>query len=338
MKIYFLKKSLIVALALIAAFSLISGYLLYVNFQTPSTDLENVILAVPPLEQNALLYIAYDQGIFVNNGLNITIRNYDTGVSSISSMLNGEADIAEAAELPFINAVFQNKQVTLIASNDQFDNNYIVALKDHGIENISDLKGKTIAVARGTIAEFCLSRFLELNRISLQDVSIMGIKPGEFVSVLANETADAAVVWQPYFDQVQHQVNRTVAWSAQSGQAVYGVLVCNSEWVNQHENTIERFLKSLADAEEFLINKPAEAKVIVRDQLHYSDSYITSIWSKHAFSLSLRRPLIVAMNDEAQWSIDNNLVEGTNQIPNFADYIYLDGLAKIKPESVDIIR
>ena len=61
------------------------------------------------------------------------------------------------------------------------------------------------------------------------------------------------------------------------------------------------------------------------------------IWPQHRFSLSLDQTLIVAMKDEAQWMINNNLTS-EKTIPDFMNYIYTDGLKAIKPEAVNIIR
>ncbi len=43
------------------------------------------------------------------------------------------------------------------------------------------------------------------------------------------------------------------------------------------------------------------------------------------------------MEDEGRWMINNNLTP-EKQIPNFLDYIFMDGLKAIKPEAVNIIR
>jgi NitT/TauT family transport system substrate-binding protein len=43
------------------------------------------------------------------------------------------------------------------------------------------------------------------------------------------------------------------------------------------------------------------------------------------------------MEDEARWMIKNNLTR-ERAIPDFTNYIYLDGLKAIKPEVVNIIR
>jgi hypothetical protein len=43
------------------------------------------------------------------------------------------------------------------------------------------------------------------------------------------------------------------------------------------------------------------------------------------------------LEDEARWMIKNNLTR-EKQIPDFMNYIYVDGLKAVKPEAVSIIR
>ena len=89
-------------------------------------------------------------------------------------------------------------------------------------------------------------------------------------------------------------------------------------------------------AEDFVINHPAEAKAIVKNQLNLSDAYMDKVWSQNQFSLSLDQSLLLAMQDEAQWLINNNLTNATS-VPNFTDYVYMDGLKSVKPDAVNII-
>ena len=56
-----------------------------------------------------------------------------------------------------------------------------------------------------------------------------------------------------------------------------------------------------------------------------SDAYADKVWSQNQFSLSLDQSLLLAMQDEAQWLISNNLTNAT-VVPNFIDYMYVDGL------------
>jgi NitT/TauT family transport system substrate-binding protein len=100
---------------------------------------------------------------------------------------------------------------------------------------------------------------------------------------------------------------------------------------------VNRLLRSLAQAEYFLKSHPDDAKAIVQKRLRYDNTYINAVWREHQFSLSLDHSLIAAMEDEARWMIKNNLTK-EKQIPDFMNYIYVDGLKAIRPEAVKIIR
>jgi len=251
--------------------------------------------------------------------------------------LNGQADIAEAAEFPFVRAIFQKERICLIACNDKFENDYIVGRKDRGIMRISDLKGKRIGVALKTITEFYLGRFLALNGMNIRNVTLVDLTPAQYVKAISGGEVDAIIAWQPYIYRIEKEVSGVVVWTAQSSQAVYGVFVCSSEWVRQHGDTVKHLLKSLKEGEDYLVHHPDEAKEIVRKRLNYDNSYLASIWPQHHFSLSLDQTLIVAMKDEAQWMISSNLTS-EKVIPDFVNYIYIDGLKAVKPEAVNIIR
>jgi NitT/TauT family transport system substrate-binding protein len=131
--------------------------------------------------------------------------------------------------------------------------------------------------------------------------------------------------------------NNIVVWGAQSGQMTYWNLTSTGAWITNESELVNRLLRSLAQAEDYLKVHPDDSKAIVQKRLNYDDSYISSVWPQHRFSLSLDQTLIVAMKDEAQWMINSNLTS-EKTLPDFVDYIYLDGLKAVKPEVVNIIR
>ena len=93
----------------------------------------------------------------------------------------------------------------------------------------------------------------------------------------------------------------------------------------------------MKQAEDFIVQHPGEAKDILRKRLNFSDEEITRVWSQNQYMLSLDQSLMLAMEDEARWMINNKLT-GETKVPNFLDYIYEDALKEIKPGAVNIIR
>ena len=96
-------------------------------------------------------------------------------------------------------------------------------------------------------------------------------------------------------------------------------------------------MKSLAQAEDHIAGHQDEAKAIVKKRMNFDAPYMEMIWPRYQFALSLDQSLITAMEDEARWMIKNNLTR-ERTIPDFTNYIYIDGLKAIKPEAVKIIK
>ena len=116
-----------------------------------------------------------------------------------------------------------------------------------------------------------------------------------------------------------------VLWPAQNNQEVYVILACQDTWLAEHSGAVEQLLQSLAQAEDFLVLHPQQARAIVQKRMGYDDAYFDEVWPQHHFDLTLDHSLIVAMTDEARWLIDNHLT-GETRSPDFLDFVYLEGL------------
>ena len=298
---------------------------------------EPIILGGLVTDANTMIFTAEDQHFFEANGINFTFKTYDTGLATIDDLLKDKVDIAGAAEYPVVAKAFQKDNISIIASMSKSDIVYFVGRIDRGIRNISDLKGKMIGIPRGTIMDFYLGRFLDLHGMSIRDVTLINLPPGQAADAIANGSVDAVVTWEPYVSKIQEQqTNRFVNWSVQSGQAVYGVLVCRNDWIKKHPDLVRKVLNSLAESEGYIVQHPNEAKAILQRRYHYTDEHVARVWPENQFSLSLDQSLITAMEDEGRWMIANNMTNATN-VPDLRNYIYEEGLEAIRPGSVNII-
>jgi len=303
-----------------------------------SGKMESINLATVPTAASALIYIAQDQNFFAANRISIHINDYNTGTATTEALLKGEVDIAWVAEFPFVQRAFAKEKISVFAVVGRFNEQYLFGRKDRRINAVADLKGKRIGIPRNTIAEFYLGRFLELNGMNIQDISLVDVPPPQSMAAMKGESIDGVIAWEPYSSQLRvHLGDRAVALPIQSNQPGYGAITAKNEWISGHREVVNRFLKSLAQAEDYLIHNPAAAKAIVRKWLKFDDDFTKTIWSENQFSLSLDQSLITAMEDEARWMIKNNLTK-EKLVPDFMNYIYVDGLKAVKPEAVNIIR
>lgn len=299
---------------------------------------EAVSIGKMPIEAHTLIYIAEEQGFFARNGLDVTIRNYSTGPAAVNGLIEGEVDIAGASEFVVVGHALRKERIGIIASIDKYQIFYMVGRKDSGIARILDLKGKRIGVGMGSAAEFFLGRFLNLHGISLRDVTLIDTLPSQYVNSVLNGSVDAVVFNRPYQEVMSRRLgDNGVFWPVQSCQQLYSVMVCRNDWIARHPATIDKFLRSLAQAEAYLGNYPGNARALIQKKLQYSDKYLAAIWPEHQFSLTLAQSLVTTMEDEGRWMMANRLT-AEKELPDYQHSIYATGLERIKPESVNIIK
>jgi ABC-type nitrate/sulfonate/bicarbonate transport system substrate-binding protein len=310
------------------------------GFQEPGPEeMDTIIVAYSPFESTALFWIAEDRHFFEENGIVITLREYDSGAASLDGMMNGEADITVGvSEFPLVRKAFQNANISAIGNIDKGEFIYLVARQDRGITNVSDLKGKRVGTTIGTVAEFHLGRLLMLHGMTMQDITLVDVKtPAGWVNAVADGDIDAISTAQPYANSARDRLGaNAVVLPAQGSQPVFGLIVSTDDWIRDHPDIAARFLTALAQAEEYLHTHPAESRAIVQNRLNLDAGYMDTVWQQNQFALSLDQSLITAMEGEARWMIANNLTNATT-IPDFHDYIATESLSSVKPASVNII-
>lgn len=193
-----------------------------------------------------------------------------------------------------------------MGSIDRFENMFVIARKDRGIGKVTDLKKRKIGVPLGTSAAFYLVRYLTLHGLGPADVTILNVRPDHSADALTARDADAVVTWHPFLDRITDRYGGgVIVWPIQNSQLMYWNILGRADWMGDHRETIDRFLRSISQAEEYVSLHPEESKTLVKKRLGYDDTYIAKVWRDNLFSLSLDQALVAAMEDEAQWMINN---------------------------------
>ena len=335
-----IKTAILVSVLLLVG---IAGYLWQAGFlaskvTAPAGPLEKITLSTLPIYTPSLLFIAQEKGYFKENGLDVTIKLFQTGQIGLEEMQAGHIDIAHIADFVLVDAIFKGAtSLRGLGSIVAADINHLLARKDRGISQPRDLKGKKIGVPRGTIAEFFLGTFLTFNNLSFNNVKIIYLAPSEMSEALAREQVDAVMIWDPVtYDIKKRFGDRIISWPGQSNQKFYHVLVTTAEFAQNRSRTLERLFQALTRAENFIKNNPDESIEITAKLINLDQSLFNTDWHNSNYELSLNQSLLIAMEDEARWMIQNQLTDRT-RLPDFLDYIDAAPLAKVDPKAVRII-
>lgn len=304
----------------------------------PFVPEESVTIAIGTPEPSLLTLIADEQGYFQKYGLNVTIREYPAGAYAMKELLSRNADLASASEFVGVANSFENPDLRIITTTSKIDNLFLIIRSDRGITRPSDLKGKTIAVTKGTMAEFFLGRYLTLNGMDSQSITAQYLAPADVGKSVVTGESDAAIIWDPYTLQIEQELGgNSTTWKAQSGQLYYWVTYTRTDVLRNRPEMIRNYLRALDEAEMFLSTHPKEAKEIFQRRLNITNDSSDRFLNEYRFALSLDQGLIVAMEDEARWMGEQNMTGGKTP-PSYLNMIEQDPMREIKPTGVTIIR
>ena len=81
-----------------------------------TSQLEPVTVAAYAGDVGTLVFLAQEQGYFADNGLEVTIREYEAGKLAADALLAGEVDIATAADFVLVSNSFDNDDLRVLSN------------------------------------------------------------------------------------------------------------------------------------------------------------------------------------------------------------------------------
>jgi len=113
--------------------------------------------------------------------------------------------------------------------------------------------------------------------------------------------------------------------------------VANKNLVKNSPETLKTFLKAIAKGQKFIRENEEESINLVSQRLKLDKEFTALIWGEFRFQLMLDQTILVSLEDEARWAMKERLTD-KKEVPNYLDFIYVDALEQVKPETVTIIR
>ena len=303
---------------------------------SPGASVETLTLGTSRIDLSSLIWVAKERGYFAEQGLEINFKLYESGHLAAKDLLAGRLDLATASEFAAVRAFMQSTDVRVISVLDRSEDQLLVARKDRGIGQVSDLRGKRIGLPKGSSAEYYFQVMLILADMPVRDVHVVDLLPSEQVKAIAAGDVDAVMAWEPFATGAKKELGTNgVSWSGQSGQRDHWVLLSTNEVLEKRSRSIRRFLAALASAEDFVKKNDAAARRIVAKEL--GDAFEDALWPNHRFQLGLDRPLVLKMGAEITWL---KSLKGPQvfSMPDARELIHVDALKSVRPEKVELLH
>ena len=243
------------------------------------------------------------------------------------------------AETPIMFSALRGDRIFVIANiESSTKNDAVIARTEAGIIKAGDIKGKRIGFTPGTTSDFFLDSFLTAQGLIRHQITPVPLKPEEMQDAMLTKTVDAVATWNYPLTQIKRQLGAKalIFYDQQIYTETFNIAAMQ-DFVRQNPQAVSRFLRGLIQAEEFVAKHPDEAQDIVTAAVKVDKELVKEVWDAFSYQVKLDQNLLITLEDETRWAMKNKLTDET-AMPNYLDYIHVDGLKAVKPEAVKMNR
>lgn len=214
--------------------------------QSDKPKVINISYSYRPLNLPSI--VALDKKIFEQEFAKdgIEVKWYELeGPAATEALAAKSIDIAMS--LNYVSAIItktNGNDIKIISSYTKFPQAIgLVVGADTGINAISDLKGKKIALQKGTMLHEMLIKALEEVNISSNDVEIVGMTSADGANAVLQKHVEAAILPEPLLTKVISSKNAKLLRNADGLILGQSVIAARSDFLQKYPDIAKTFLK-----------------------------------------------------------------------------------------------
>ena len=164
------------------------------NSETPTVETVDINVGYMPNYGGLWsLMTAKEKGFFEEEGLNVTMTQFEDGPNIIAAMENGSVNFGYIGQGAHKLCVQGN--ATIIALSHISNGDALIG--GPGISTVEDLKGKVVAYSSGTSSEDILRNALAAHNMTMDDIQAMDMDAPSIVTAMMSGGVDACATWSP---------------------------------------------------------------------------------------------------------------------------------------------
>lgn len=258
MKRHFLKQALGLALGLSvlalspAVHAEYNPKLLRIGFQK-SASLLTLLKAEGTLEKR-----------LAAKGIEVKWVEFPAGPQLLEGLNVGAIDFGYVGEAPPIFAQAAGANFVYVGHEETAPRaEALIVQKDSPIRSVADLKGKKIALNKGSNVHYLLVKLLEKNGLKYSDIQPTFLPPADARAAFERGSVDAWVIWDPYTAAAQQQIGARILADGSGVVNNYAFFLAERQFASQRGDVIKDLFEVLQQTGQWINGnyKPAAAKL-----------------------------------------------------------------------------
>ncbi|MUG47835.1 ABC transporter substrate-binding protein [Paenibacillus woosongensis] len=271
-------------------------------------------LRIADISTNTVFRVAKNKGFFEKHGIDAELVNFATPAEGVNSLFIKQVDIAFGADFPLLNAVSKGDYSIFASSGTATDLSAsewkLFARKE--IAGAADLKGRKLSFSRGTFIPYLWDVYLQQHGVQLSDVTLVG-QGGfdEAYVALKKGEIDAAWVYGAVLNEKFTALEEAYELTDMSQTSVrLGTgLIASNELIQNHGDSLVRFLRALDEASSYAQANPDEAADIMYAEVKQPREATLKDLPKNPWQLGFTQQAYEGLVGQKKYMVENGIIE-----------------------------
>lgn len=203
-------------------------------------------------------------------GIQVKWFEFRGGPPMMEAMASGSVDIGNVGNLPPIFAqAGGNPIVYVAATGSNAGAQALIVPKNSPIQSLANLKGKKVAIQKGTALQYFALKALESAKLTLNDIQPTYLTIPDSITAFEGRAIDALPISDPYLAQAEltNKVQVLVRGSQVAPQRAYYIATRN--FVEQQPALLKAILEEQRNVEAWAKANPKEVAKLLAQQTKY---------------------------------------------------------------------
>ncbi|OTG84602.1 sulfonate ABC transporter substrate-binding protein [Acinetobacter sp. ANC 5054] len=212
-------------------------------------EAENITLNIG-FQKYGLLPILKERGsleaALKDQGVDVKWVEFPAGPQLLEGLNVGSVSFGEVGEAPPIFAQAAKTDLVYIANQPAVPKaEALIVQKDSAIQTIQDLKGKRVALNKGSNVHYLLLKLLEANHLSFNDIQVVYLPPADARAAFEKGAVDAWVIWDPFLSAAEHQLHARTLANGENLVKNYQFYLADRKFAQAHPKVVQAVVNEL---------------------------------------------------------------------------------------------
>lgn len=207
------------------------------------------------------LVILKQQGVLEKRFPNTRIQwaEFPAGPQLLEALSVGSLEFGLTGDSPPVFAQAAGKDLLYVAAEPpKPDSSAILVLNDSPLKTLVDLKGRKIALQKGSSAHYLLVRAVEKAGLQWSDIQPIYLPPADAHAAFERKSVDAWAIWDPFYAATELAIKPRTLTTGRELSSNNSFYLASSTFANQHSQALLALLEELSRADAFAQNQRKE--------------------------------------------------------------------------------